>query len=255
MKLSRRALRSFALFLLLANHARPTIFAQERSVPSEPRHSSADSATGAAQGIAAPRQEASGEEKDQTEQFKHSSSVRLIGRIVGLDSQRSYWIAQVINFAVIALIVGWAGRKYMPGWSRARTVAIQKAMQEAQKTSEEARRRLAEIESRLSRLDMEISAMRDAAEKDAAAEERRIQSATAEDAKKIVTAAEQEIAAAVKAARRDLTAHAAELAVGLAQKQIRVDAATDQALVRNFAAQLGATSDPFESRRDTKERN
>jgi F0F1-type ATP synthase membrane subunit b/b' len=46
--------------------------------------------------------------------------------------------------------------------------------------------------------------------------------------------------AAGKAARRQLTAYAADLAVGLAQKQIHVDAATDQALVRNFAGQLGS---------------
>ena len=125
---------------------------------------------------------------------------------------------------------------------RDRTAAIQKAMQEAQKASEEARRRLAEIESRLMKLDVEIGTMRDAAEKEGAAEEARIQAAAEEDARKIVTAAEQEIAAAAKAARRQLTAYAADLAVGLARKQIHVDAATDQALVRKFAGQLGATS-------------
>ena len=58
-----------------------------------------------------------------------------------------------------------------------------------------------------------------------------------------MAAAEQEIAAAAKAARRLLTAHAADLAVGLAQKQIHVDASTDQALVRNFAVQLSTASD------------
>ena len=113
-------------------------------------------------------------------------------------------------------------------------------MQEAQKASEEARRRLAEIESRLMKLDVEIGTMRDAAEKEGAAEEARIQAAAEEDARKMVDSAEQEIAAAAKAARRQLTAYAADLAVGLAQKQIHVDAATDQALVRNFAGQLGA---------------
>jgi F-type H+-transporting ATPase subunit b len=81
--------------------------------------------------------------------------------------------------------------------------------------------------------------MRDAAEKEAAAEEVRIQAAAEEDRRKIVESAQQEIAAAAKAARRELTAYAADLAVGLAQKQIHVDDATDQALVRNFASQLG----------------
>jgi F-type H+-transporting ATPase subunit b len=105
--------------------------------------------------------------------------------------------------------------------------------------SEESRRRLADIESRLMKLDVEIGMMRDAAEKEGAAEEARIQAAAEEDARKIVTSAEQEIAAAAKAARRQLKAYAADLAVALAGKQIRVDAATDQALVRNFAGQLG----------------
>lgn len=187
--------------------------------------------------------EAAGEEKDETAEFKESASVRLISKFTGLDLQRSYWLSVITNFVVIAAIIIWAGRKFLPGMFRDRTATIQKAMQEAQKASEEARRRLADIESRLSRLDGEIAAMRDTAEKEGAAEEERIQSAAVEDTMKIVAAAEQEIAAAVKAARRQLTAHAAELAVGLAQKQIRVDAATDQALVRNFAGQLNSAGE------------
>ncbi len=96
-------------------------------------------------------------------------------------------------------------------------------MQEAQKASEEARLKLAEIESRLQKLDTEIGMIRDAAEKEGAAEEARIKAAALEDARKIVNSAEQEISAAAKSARRQLTSYAADLAVGLAQKQIRVD--------------------------------
>jgi F0F1-type ATP synthase membrane subunit b/b' len=83
--------------------------------------------------------------------------------------------------------------------------------------------------------------MRNAAEKEAAAEDARIQAAAQEDARKIVESAQQEIAAAAKAARRELTAYAADLAVGLAQKQIHVDAETDRTLVRNFAGELGTS--------------
>jgi len=187
--------------------------------------------------------EAAGEEKDETAEFKQSASVRLISRITGLDLQKSYWLSIITNFVVIAAVLVWAGRKYMPGFFSDRTAAIQKAMQEAQKASEEARRKLADIESRLMKLDVEIGMMRDAAEKEAEAEAARIHAAALEDARKIVAAAEQEIAAAAKAARRLLTAHAADLAVGLAQKQIHVDAATDQALVRNFSGQLSTVSD------------
>jgi F-type H+-transporting ATPase subunit b len=195
------------------------------------------------QQLAHESREAAGEEKDEMEEFKHSASVRLISRLTGLNLQQSYWLSVVLNFAVIAGVLIWAGRKYLPGMFRDRTAAIQKAMQEAQKASEEARRKLAEIESRLQKLDVEIGMMRDAADKEGALEEARIQAAAEEDARKIIASAEQEIAAAAKAARRQLTAHAADLAVGLAAKQIRVDAATDQALVRDFAAQLGSASD------------
>ena len=183
------------------------------------------------------------EEKDEMEEFKHSASVQAIHRITGLSVEQSYWACYAFNFLVIAALIIWAGRKFLPGILRDRTAAIQKAMQEAQKASEEARRRLAEIESRLQRLDVEIGRMRDAAEKEGEAEEARIKAAAEEDAQKIVAMAEQEIIATVKAARRQLTAHAADLAVGLAQKQIHVDPATDQALVRNFAGQLASASD------------
>jgi F-type H+-transporting ATPase subunit b len=185
--------------------------------------------------------EAAGEEKDDKAEFKQSPSVRFIARVTGLSAENAYLFSVLLNFAVIAGLIFWVGRKYLPGAFSARTAAIQKAMQEAQKASDEARRRLAEVESRLMKLDVEIGMMRDAAEKEAGAEEARLQAAAQEDTRKMVESAQQEIAAAAKAARRELTAYAGDLAVGLAQKQIRVDAATDQTLVRNFAGELGAS--------------
>jgi F-type H+-transporting ATPase subunit b len=208
---------------------------QQQEVKKVPDH------PGIGRQLAHETREAAGEEKDETAEFKQSASVRLVSRLTGLNLQQSYWVSVLLNFVVIAVVIVWAGRKYLPGLFSARTAAIQKAMQEAQKASEEARRKLAEIESRLMKLDVEIGMMRDAAEKEAAAEEARIQAAAQEDARKLVESAQQEIASAAKAARRELTAYAADLAVGLAQKQIHVDAATDQALVRNFAGELGSS--------------
>src|SRR5215468_2034144 len=188
------------------------------------------------------------EEKNEMEEFKHSPSVSWISQKLHISVQSAYWLSFVLNFAIIAGAIVWACRKFLPGIFRDRTAAIQRAMQEAQKASEEARRKLAEIETRLQKLDVEIGMMRDAAEKEGAAEEARIQAAAEDDARKIVAAAEQEIDASIKAARRQLTAYAADLAVGLAQKQIHVDPATDQGLVRNFASQL--TAAPESPRKD-----
>jgi F-type H+-transporting ATPase subunit b len=240
---SNRVLRIVILALLVSCIVVP-LRAQDAPTPPQPKQAGADEArTGPGRQLVHQSREAAGEEKDEMEEFKHSASVQMISRITGLNLQQSYWACFVFNFAVIAALIIWAGRKFLPGIFRDRTAAIQKAMQEAQKASEEARRRLADIESRLQKLDVEIGMMRDAAEKEGEAEEARIKAAAEEDAQKIVAMAEQEIVAAVKAARRQLTAHAADLAVGLAQKQIHIDPATDQALVRNFAGQLGSVSD------------
>jgi F-type H+-transporting ATPase subunit b len=243
---SSRTFRACILVLLMVGATSlSSLRAQEQPSSSEqkPSSDSAQKRRGPGQEIVHETREAAGEEKDETAQFKQSAAVQLIARLTGLSLQRAYWLCMILNFAVIAGIIGWAGRKYLPGMFRDRTAAIQKAMQEAQKASEEARRKLADIESRLAKLDAEIGAMRAAAETEGVAEEARIKAAAEEDARKIVASAEQEIAAAAKNARRQLTAYAADLAVGLAQKQIRVDAATDQNLVRSFSGQLGAVPD------------
>jgi F-type H+-transporting ATPase subunit b len=219
-----------------------SLCAQEQPAQ-QPKQQSGDSAgqQGFGKQLAHETREAAGEEKDDKAQFKESPSVQFIARHTGLSTGNAYFLSVLLNFAIMAGVIFWAARKYLPGAFSARTAAIQKAMQEAQKASDEARRRLAEIESRLMKLDVEIGMMRDSAEREAAAEEARIQVAAEEEARKMVESAQQEIAAAATSARRELTAYAADLAVGLARKQIQVDAATDQALVRRFAGELGTS--------------
>ena len=178
------------------------------------------------------------EGEDEQAQFKQSASVQWVAKVTGLSLENAYWLCVLLNFAVIAGAVIYFSKKNLPSLFRNRTATIQKAMQEARQASEEANRRLAEIENRLSRLSAEIAGMTATAEKEAAAEELRIKAAAEEDARKIVESAEQEIAAAAKLARRELTAYAANLAVSLAARQMKVDTATDQALVRGFANEL-----------------
>jgi len=202
----------------------------------QPSPSSARQPIGMGGELARQSREAAGE--DGNEQFKGSPSVRWLAKITGLDLQSAYWLAVSLNFVVVAALIFWAGRRYLPGLFRDRSAAIQRAIEEARKASEDAQRRLAEVEARLAKLGDEIAAMKTVAERDVAEEEARIQAAAEEDARKIVAGAEQEIAAAAKSARRDLITYAADLAVSLAQRQIHVDAGTDQALVRNFADRL-----------------
>ena len=176
--------------------------------------------------------------EDEQAEFKHSASVRLVARITGLSLDGAYWLCVLLNFAVVAGAIIWASKKNLPAMFQNRTASIQHSMAQARKTSEEANRRLSDIEGRLSRLGTEILEMRTAGEKEAADEEARTKEAAIEDARRIVQSAEQEIAAAARTARRDLTAYAADLAVSLARKQIHVDAKTDQDLIRSFAQHL-----------------
>src|SRR5260370_764227 len=134
-------------------------------------------------------------------------------------------------------------RKSLPAMFRNRSQSIQRALEEARAASQDANRRLTDIENRLRQLDVEIGQMQAAAEKEADAEEVRIQKAAEEDIRKVVLAAEQEIAAAAKQARRELSAHTAGLAIALATKQINVDSTTDEMLVRSFASKLAANND------------
>ena len=203
------------------------------------------SATTQKDGSQAKEREAGGE--DEVAEFKHSASIQRVARITGLSLESAYWLCVVLNFAVIAGVIVWFSKKNLPSLFRQRTESIQKAMQEANKTAEEANQRLSGIEARLSMLDSEIEKMRAAAENESVTEEERIRAAAEEDARKAVQSAEEEIAAAILAARRELKAYAADLAVSLASKQIQVDAATDKALIRNFARQLSTNG--TESRR------
>jgi F-type H+-transporting ATPase subunit b len=224
------------LILIFAPTERATALTNLSAVsyqqPDEPAHKNHS----LSQQLVKKSREAAGE--DDESQFKQSSSVQWVAKLTGLDLEHAYWVCVLLNFVVIAAAIFWLSKKNLPGVFRNRTASIQKAMEEARKASEDAKRRLAEIETRLSGLDVEISGMRAAAEQEAAAEEQTIKAAADEDARKIVESAEQEIAAAAKAARRQLTAYAADLAVSLAKKQIHVDVATDQALLRSFAQEL-----------------
>jgi F-type H+-transporting ATPase subunit b len=210
--------------------------------PSQERLPNRSHEPGFARQLTHETREAAGEENDETAEFKQSPAVQFIARITGLSVAHAYMLSVFLNFGVVAVCIIWAAAKYLPRIFSARTAAIQKSMQEAQKAGEEARRKLTDIESRLQKLDMQIAMMRDTAEKEAADDEARIRTSAEEEKRKIVESAQHEIAAAAKSARRELTAFAADLAVALAKKQIRVDAATDQALVRNFAGDLGVFS-------------
>jgi len=197
--------------------------------------------------LAEETRESTGDDKEDNASLKHASPIRWMARKTGLSVHQAHMVALFINFAVVVVVIGWAAYKFLPALFRDRTAAIQRALEEARSASQDANRRLSDIENRLRELDVEIGRMQASSEKEAEAEEIRIQKAAEEDIRKVVVAAEQEIAAASKQARRELAAHTASLAIALATKQINVDSTTDQMLVRSFASTLASSDGQDES--------
>lgn len=180
-----------------------------------------------------------GEEKEENGEFKYNKSVLWLARTAGISREAAYWIFTAINFLILAGVIFAILRKSVPGALRDRRAAIVKGIEDARKASDEARARLSDIEGRLQKLDSEVAELRTAAEADFSEEEKRIQQAAEEDARHVVESAQQEIAAAARTAQRELKKYAADLAVDLAEKRVKIDATTDQALVKGFVGQLG----------------
>lgn len=179
------------------------------------------------------------EEEEEEIGLKQSPMVKTLGSKIGLSPAAAYWLFWSLNFAVVVALILWAVKSKVLVSLRERTVLIRKSMDEAKKTSEAAMGRLKEIENRLARLDVEIGQLKNQADQEFTIEEQRVKQAAAEDAKRVIEVGQLEIASAAKAARRDLKAFAAELAVSLAEKKIQIDPQTDQRLVSTFVSDLG----------------
>jgi len=206
------------------------LHAQEPASPKAARSTSVSEADTA---------KANEEEQDETAAFKHSASVKKIGSLLGLTTDQAATAFEVTNFAVLAILLGLLVAKMLPKSFRARNEAIQKELVDARTATEEAGKRLSGVEARLAKLDGEIAAMRAQADKDSTADEARIRASVEEEKKKILAAAEAEIAAATTHAQRQIQKYAAELAIEQAARKLVISAETDRLLVQNFARRLG----------------
>lgn len=177
-------------------------------------------------------------EDEQNEALKHSPMVTKLGSMMGMSTEAAATTFEVLNFAVLALALGFFALKALPKIFRDRASSIQKELVDARTATEEASLRLSSVEERLSNLDGQIAEMRAQAEKDAVAEERRMRAAVEDEKVKILAAADQEIASASLTAQRSLQKYAAELAIEQAARKLVVSAETDRLLVQGFARRL-----------------
>ncbi len=153
------------------------------------------------------------------------------------------WTMRIINFLVLTF-----GLMYLlrgaPAFFKSRAEQIVSAITEARAIKEEADRQLKNAETKLARLDQEVAELRTAAKHDGAAEADRIRAMAREEEAKVQKAAELEIEAAERAARMELKAMAAGLAIDRAEAIVkgRMTPETQAALVKAFVGNLEKAS-------------
>jgi F-type H+-transporting ATPase subunit b len=178
------------------------------------------------------------QEKDENDAYLHSPMVVKLGGMMGMNAEQSATAFEVTNFVLFAGAVLWVIAKLVPKQIRDRNTAIQKHLVDARTATQEASARLNSVEERLGKLDGQIAGLRAQAEQDSARDEVRIKAAVEDEKKKIVAAAEQEIASATAQAQKQLQHYAAELAIEQAARKLVVSAETDRLLVQRFAERL-----------------
>ena len=145
-----------------------------------------------------------------------------------------------INFAIVAAFLIWLFAKYLPPKFRGNAEQISSAITKATAAKEEAERQVREAETKLANLKQEIAALQATAKKEAAEEGERIRALAQSDAKKVGVAAQAEIEAAERAARMELKALAASLAVDGAESLLakQLTPAAQESLMDSFVKSL-----------------
>jgi len=155
-------------------------------------------------------------------------------------TERATEVFKWINFAIVAGVIVWVFAKKLPPVFQKRAEAVSSAITSATSAKAAAEAQLREAETRLANLQKEVAEVRAYAEKEAAAEVERLRAVTLSDMQKIAAAAKAEIEAAERAARLELKALAANLAVDGAEpllaKQLTPKA--QESLISNFVKSL-----------------
>ena len=158
----------------------------------------------------------------------------------GAAKERVTEIFKWINFAIVAGLIIWVFVKVLPPKFRSNANKISSAISNATAVKTEADRQLREAETKLANLQQEVAELRAFAQREGTGEAERIRAVTQSDTQKISLAAKAEIEAAERAARLELKAIAANLAVDSAEsllaKQLTPQA--QESLVSSFVKSL-----------------
>ena len=150
-------------------------------------------------------------------------------------------VAKLANFAILAGVLVYFLRSPIAAYLSARGTTIRSELVAASDLRTMATAQLAEIERKLQTLPAELEALKKQGAEDVVAEQARIAQAAAVERERLIQQTRREVETRLRVARRELTEHAAQLAVQVAEARIkRTITPEDQLrLVERYTTQLG----------------
>jgi F-type H+-transporting ATPase subunit b len=148
--------------------------------------------------------------------------------------------AKVVNFAILAGALVYFLRAPIAAYLASRETQIRQDLVTASELRAAANAQLADIERKLQSLPGELDQLRRQGAADVAAEKQRIAEAAAAERERLIDQTRREIDTRLRVARRELTEHAAQLAINIAGERIkRTITSEDQLrLLDRYTAQL-----------------
>lgn len=149
-------------------------------------------------------------------------------------------VARLFNFALLVGALGYFLKTPIATYLASRSAQIRQDLVTAAEMRATATAQLAAIEEKLKALPAELDTLKARGAEDVKAEQARIAQAAAAERERLVEQTRREIEMRLRIARRDLTEHAARLAVSVAEERIKRTITPDDQLrlVDRYTSQL-----------------
>jgi F-type H+-transporting ATPase subunit b len=149
-------------------------------------------------------------------------------------------IARLFNFVVLVGGLVYFLRAPIAAYLSSRSTQIRQELVTAKEMRNAATAQLAEIDRKMAALPGELESLRRQGAEDVKAEEKRIAEAAAHERNRLLDQTRREIETRLRVAKRELTEHAAQLAVQVAEQRIKRSITSEDQLrlVDRYASQL-----------------
>ncbi len=160
----------------------------------------------------------------------------------GAAEEPSLMLWKVLNFLILAGLVGWLIAKHGGPLLASRAKTISEGLAAGTRAKAEADARAAEVQKKLGNLEQEVNALRTSALEERGRETERILRETQAEIVRIQYQANVEIESAGKQARLDVQRAAAALAIQLAEKKVlaRMSPDVQSSLLQSFLKDLAS---------------